>query len=250
MSGECMFVSSVNGKESSKAGQRDWEDDQEYWEKRNEDNAYARETAERWAKITTGLMESKALGALIEHIELTRSQERNHFLFGPLGHRTKEGPDTYASLRYLPPNNTTTSSLGFGVLEFLERDCLASADGIGDGYLTVSELKRTVETYMATKHEDKAHASKQMLQSLQNEGCDAINYLPEPLQDLDRNHRRWVVLMLLLAYQDINNPDWGDITEAIVDALRQECRMSLTTQEEIESTRKEIDVIAKRLGFH
>jgi len=225
------------------AKQRDWEDDQTYWENRKQDNRYELESSERWAKIRTGLMESKALGRWIEQIEATRSQDDEAVIIELLT-RGIAHPQ-------VKPQNPARSSLGFGPYEYLKRDCMVSKDGIGDGFITVAELQCAIQIYKGKNDANEARISQEMLQCLRDGNYDAKDYLPEPLQALNRNQRRWAVVMLLLSYEgDVDRPDWGDITKQIVDKLRRGCRDYLQSEYEIDQAMKEIDEIEQRLGFH
>jgi len=225
------------------AEQHDWEDDQTIWENKKEDNRYDLESSERWAKITTGLIESKALGRLIEHIEATQIQDDNDLRSDLL---TQEPTHPYGQ-----PKNPTRSGFGYGPRDFLKRDCMVSKDGIGDGFITAAELQRTIQIYKRMNNEKEACISEEMLQRLKDGNYDAKDYLPDELQDINRKQRRWAVLMMILAYEgDTNRPDWGDITEQLIDDLRQACRVCLRSENTINEAMKDVDEIEQRLGFH
>lgn len=224
------------------AEQHDWEDDQTIWEYKKEDDRYDAESSERWAKITTGLMQSKALGRLIERIEAPQIPDYNDLITDLL---TQETVHPYGQ-----PKNPTRSGLGYGSREFLKRDCMVSIDGIGDGFITAAELQRTIQIYKRKNNEKEARISEEMLQKLKDGNYDAKDYLPDELQDINRKQRRWAVLMMIIAYEgDTNRPDWGDITEQVIDDLRQACRVCLRSENAINEAMKDIDEIKQRLGF-
>ena len=117
----------------------------------------------------------------------------------------------------------TDRQFGFSPLHMLERDKLVSGawpDQGPDGFLSQKELRQVMKIQLDGKDkytQNRFQESQKIFKGLREDGAEAIDYLPKPLQRIQDMKTRMRAAELLSKAYEINKG--GEITQVVLDAL-------------------------------
>jgi hypothetical protein len=113
--------------------------------------------------------------------------------------------------------------LSYSTFDFCSRDNKAHDDGVGDGYLSLKNLRRVIQDEYA-RYERSPDVNRQiwikdsekMQQEMVDKGVDTVDYLPDELNEIDDDLRTRAVELLNESYQ---LGKVGTVDQTVVDRV-------------------------------